>query len=52
VDVIIGRPAGPEFFYIRAGSEAMPVVTDIPYQIDAPFTARVHAFVAAAHASA
>ena len=51
VDVLAGRPIGPDFYCLRADRQVMPLVTDIPYEIDAVFTARVHAFTAANRAS-
>jgi hypothetical protein len=35
MDVIIGEPNAADFFLLRALPAAMPVVTDIPYQLDA-----------------
>ncbi len=34
VDVIVGEPAPADFFVLRALPTAVPLVTDIPYQID------------------
>lgn len=35
VDVIVGEPAGTDFFALRAAPAAMPLLTDVPYQLDA-----------------
>jgi len=40
IDVVAGRPSTQDFFCLRAGSTALPLVTDVPYQIDAEFKAR------------
>lgn len=33
VDVIVGEPAANDLFVLRANTQAVPMVTDIPYQI-------------------
>jgi hypothetical protein len=39
VDVIVGEPAPADFFVLRALPAAVPLVTDIPYQLDAEMQA-------------
>lgn len=34
MDVVVGEPAPADFFVLRAGPNAVPLVTDIPYQIE------------------
>lgn len=34
VDLVIGDPVPTDFFALRAGSSAVPLVTEIPYQLD------------------
>ena len=35
MDIIVGEPAAADFFLLRARPAALPVVTDIPYQLGA-----------------
>lgn len=37
LDVICGEPSSSEFFCLRAQPEALPLATDIPYDLDAAF---------------
>lgn len=39
LDVIVGEPAPADFFLLRALPASQPVVTDIPYQLDAAASA-------------
>ena len=39
VDVIVGEPSPEDFFLLRALPTAVPLVTDIPYQLDADMLA-------------
>lgn len=41
VDAIIGEPVPQDFFVLRAGPSAVPLVTDIPYQIDAELSQKL-----------
>ena len=41
VDLIAGEPSPTQFFCVRAGSNVLPLATDIPYNLDASFLARV-----------
>ena len=40
IDLVAGRPSTQDFFCLRAGSAALPLVTDVPYQIDTEFKVR------------
>ena len=46
VDVVVGTPDGPQFLFLRASPKAVPLVTDIPYDLDPAFVARATALVA------
>lgn len=35
VDVVVGEPAAADFFVLRANLQGAPLVTDVPYQLDA-----------------
>lgn len=39
IDVIVGEPAPADFFVLRALNAAVPLVTDIPYQLEPEFAA-------------
>jgi len=41
LDVIAGGAGAQELYCVRASPEAVPLVTDIPYNLDADFVARV-----------
>lgn len=41
VDLVLGEPTSTQFFCVRAGSNVLPLATDIPYNLDAAFIARV-----------
>ncbi|MGA2497407.1 MAG: hypothetical protein ABSH20_06680 [Tepidisphaeraceae bacterium] len=41
VDLIAGEPSPTQFFCVRARPNVLPLATDIPYNLDAAFVARV-----------
>ena len=41
IDVVVGEPVPADFFSLRAGPSAEPLVTDIPYQIDSELTQKL-----------
>ncbi|MCC6661570.1 MAG: SUMF1/EgtB/PvdO family nonheme iron enzyme [Phycisphaerales bacterium] len=47
VDVVVGPPDGPQFLFLRASPKGVPLVSDIPYDLDAAFLARASALIAA-----
>jgi hypothetical protein len=46
LDVIVGEPSSPDFFCLRAQPVALPMVTDVPYEMDGPFKARARQIMA------
>ncbi len=46
VDLIVGDPAAPQFFCVRAGVKALAPASDVPYTITPDFQARCKAIVA------
>ncbi|MFM9996880.1 MAG: hypothetical protein ACKVU4_13895 [Phycisphaerales bacterium] len=48
VDVIVGNPDPASFFCVRANPRALAPVTDVPYDLDAEFTARARQRLAGA----
>jgi hypothetical protein len=46
LDVIVGEPARTDFFLLRALPTELPLVTDIPYQLDAEISAGDAAVIA------
>jgi hypothetical protein len=51
VDVLVGSPDGPQFFFLRATPKAVPLVTDIPYTLDAEFVSRAERRIAEGRAA-
>ncbi len=45
LDVVVGRPAGVDFFGLRANTRAIPFVTDVPYDMDRTFREEVRALL-------
>jgi hypothetical protein len=43
IDVVAGRPSGPDFFCLRATTAQLPLTSEIPYTLDPPFTAAADA---------
>lgn len=41
MDVVVGEPVPEDFFVLRAGPSAVPLVTEIPYQIDPELTQKL-----------
>ncbi len=50
VDLIVGEPSPTQFFCMRAGPNVLPLATDIPYNLDASFVARVEQMLQAGQA--
>jgi hypothetical protein len=46
VDVICGEPASPEFFCLRAQPDALPMATEVPYDLDDTFKAQARRIMA------
>lgn len=46
LDVTAGEPAAPEFFCLRASPKALPLVSEIPYNLDTEFRAKAEKLVA------
>lgn len=36
IDVVVGEPTPNDFYLLKANAQAVPVVSDIPYQVDPP----------------
>ncbi len=47
VDLIIGNPGQTALFCLRAGLNRIPLASDIPYSLDAPFVKRVADYLTA-----
>jgi hypothetical protein len=45
VDVTAGEPGSHEFFCLRASPKGMPLVSEVPYNLDAAFRAKAGAFL-------
>jgi formylglycine-generating enzyme required for sulfatase activity len=45
VDVTVGEPESHEFFCLRASPKAVPLVSEVPYQLDDAFRAKAMAFL-------
>ena len=46
VDVTVGEPESHEFFCLRASPKAVPLVSEVPYQLDDAFSTKAAAFLA------
>lgn len=46
LDVIAGEPSSHEFFCLRSLPAALPLVTDVPYEMDEPFKAKARSALA------
>ena len=51
LDILVGEPTPAQFFCVRAAPRAVPLISDIPYTIDAPFAAAVESFITACAAA-
>lgn len=49
LDVIVGEPTPQDFFVLRAGPTAVPLVTEIPYQIDEELSKKLDPIFASLH---
>lgn len=45
LDVTVGEPSSHEFFCLRASPRAVPMASEVPYQLDDAFRARASAFL-------
>jgi hypothetical protein len=46
MDVIVGEPSSQEFFCFRASPSALPLATEVPYELDEKFTTQARQFLA------
>lgn len=44
-DALIGEPGAAQAYALRAGQQAMPLISDVPYTLDAPFLQEVERLV-------
>ena len=45
LDIIVGEPTADQFYCIRASQKAIPLTTDVPYQIGEDFARRAQQFI-------
>jgi hypothetical protein len=42
VDILVGTPKTLQFYCLLASRQAIPCVTDVPYNVDAPFVEKAN----------